>query len=101
MARRIEQVRQVDVRADVRARLVESIRRHGEGVDIPHDLDEGAWFAPNPAVAKLAALDAGEPIQLSGWQLSRWLSPADREKHPLWTVNADGSLIPVKVVRGA
>lgn len=101
MARRIEQVRQVDVRGDVRARLVESVRRYGAGVEVPRDLYEGTWFAPNPAAAKLAALDAGEPIQLPGWQLSRWVSPADREKHPLWAVNADGSLTPAKVVRGA
>ncbi len=81
------------MRAELRERFARSVARWGESVNVYAGADDLPGLS-NPAVRRLAALDAGEPFTLPAFMLSRWLTPAERERHRLWTVEADGSLTP-------
>lgn len=92
MARRIETTERVDVRAELRALFARSIELWGETTT---SVSQGETVTfRNPDALDLALLDAGEPVTVPGWRLTRHLTPEQRVKHHRWTVRGDGTLEP-------
>lgn len=69
--------------ADLRTALAEHLREV---------IASSAWRNP-PAERRLARLDAGEPVEVPGWLLWRWLPQWRRE--PLVRIDPNGTVVPV------
>lgn len=91
MARRIDTAERVDVRAELRELFARSVKLWGDTVTVN---DNGPVTFRNPDALDLAMLDAGEPVTVPGWRLTRHLSAEQRVKHARWTVTPDGMLEP-------
>jgi hypothetical protein len=58
--------------------------------------DDGhAAISWNPALRRLEAPDAGEPIEVYWWQIAKFLTPREKSEHCRWRVLVDGTIEPV------
>jgi nitroimidazol reductase NimA-like FMN-containing flavoprotein (pyridoxamine 5'-phosphate oxidase superfamily) len=93
MVRR-EPVRRPEVRAALRAKFVERVQRYGPAIEL---VDDGnpPLVHRNPSVARLEALDAGEPVEVYMHEIAKFLTPQEKAEHGRWRVLVDGTIEPV------
>ena len=82
---------------DVRALLLEELRELEETFGGRFPASEPETFFTSPWPAEIAALEAGEPLVVAGWQVNEWLAVRpDANAH--FRLEPDGSLTPVRPV---
>lgn len=76
----------------IRLQLIEHYRKDLEQFGDRHQFDDGAIFC-SPWPQRIAALEAGEPVEVYGWEICQLRSGIDAQVR--YRVDANGTTTPI------
>lgn len=76
----------------IRRQLVESYREDLETFGHRHEVDGAVFCSPWPE--RIAALGAGAPVEVYGWEICKWRSGVDPQVR--YRIDAAGTVTPIR-----